>query len=40
MPHLGKLMGISMNDECFNRGASAAVSMQPTPAMRPTPVGE
>ena len=40
MLHLGNLTDVAMNDDCFNRGASAAVSMIPTPVTRPTLVGK
>jgi hypothetical protein len=40
MLHLAKLTEMAMNDYCFNRGASAAVSMQATPVTHPTLVGK
>ena len=40
MLHLGKLTDIALNDDCVNKGASAAVSMLPTPVTRPTLVGK
>ena len=40
MLHLGNLTDVAMNDDCFNRGESAAVSMIPTPVTRPTLVGK
>ena len=40
MLHLNKLTNVAMNDDCFNRGASAAVTMQATPVKRPTLVGK